>query len=107
MKHFALLLVTCFIYTIVIAQPNYYAAAKNGLSIREQPNVSAKVLDKIPYGQKLQLLKDTAELKSISVEGFTGYWWQVKFNDKTGYIVSSYVLQTPPPGSGIKKLEEY
>ena len=107
MKHFIAVLITCLICGATAAQTNYYAAAKNGLSIREQPDVNAKVLDKIPYGQKFELQKNAVEMKPISVEGFSGYWWLVKYNDKKGYIVSSYALQSSPPAAGVKKLEDY
>jgi hypothetical protein len=107
MRYFILLLFTGCICCTVWSQPQYYAAARSGLSIREQPGVDGKVSDKIPYGQKLELLKDTAEMKAISTEGFNGWWWLVKYNNKTGYVVSSYILNWPPPKTGVKKLQDY
>ena len=107
MKYLLAVIITSFLCGAAWAQTSYYAAAKSGLSIREQPDVNAKVLDKIPYGQKVEILKDAAEMKAISVEGFSGYWWLVKYNDKKGYVVSSYVLGSVPPGASVKKLEDY
>ncbi|HMO62343.1 MAG TPA: SH3 domain-containing protein [Ferruginibacter sp.] len=89
------------------AQQTYYAAAKSGLSVREQPGTGSKVLGKIAYGTQLQLVKDTAALITIATEGFTGYWWKIKYNNRQGYIVSTYVLPAPPPKAGIKTVEQY
>lgn len=85
----------------------YYAAAKAGLSIREQPGTNSKVLDKIPYGAKLSVLTDTAKAVAIATEGFDGWWWKVQYNGKTGYVVSSYVLPMAPPKAGTKTMKDY
>lgn len=85
-----------------------YVAAKSGLSIREKPDAAAKVLDKIPYGTKVQLLNDDSDWKDIITEGLTGYWRKVKFNNKTGYIVDSYLLPWPPPKlTTVKDMKQY
>ncbi len=89
------------------SQYTYYAAAKSGLSIREQPGTSAKVIDKIPYGEKFVTVAGDANQPAISTEGFNGFWWKISYNNKTGYIVSSYALPLPPPKSGIKTLQDY
>ncbi|MEO6719910.1 MAG: SH3 domain-containing protein [Ferruginibacter sp.] len=107
MKVYITVLIACLVSSVGRAQSHYYAAAKNGLSMREQPDLNAKVLDKISYGQKLELINDTAGNKAISAEGFSGYWWLVKYNDKKGYVVSPYVLPSPPPDNSIKTLQDY
>lgn len=96
-----------FFYVASFSQQTYYAAAKSGLSMREQPSTSAKVLEKIPYGDKLVTVAGDANQPAISTEGFNGFWWKVTYNNKTGYIVSSYVLPTPAPKAGTKKLADY
>jgi hypothetical protein len=85
-----------------------YVAAKSGLSIREKPDAAAKVLDKIPYGTKITLIPDTIELKSLVTEGITGYWQKVKYNNKTGYILDSYLFPWPPPKlATVKEMKNY
>jgi hypothetical protein len=85
-----------------------YVAAKSGLSIREKPDAAAKVLDKIPYGTKINLIPDTLELKSLVTEGMTGYWQKVKFNNKTGYILDSYLFPWAPPKlATVKEMKNY
>src|SRR6478609_5441606 len=86
---------------------NYFAAAKAGLSMREQPNTNAKVLEKIPYGAKILTLTDTIKPVAILTEGFNGWWWKVQYNNKIGYVVSSYVLPVAPPKAGTKTLQDY
>jgi hypothetical protein len=107
MKRMIVLAVVIFFSASCFSQQTHYAAAKAGLSIREQPNTSAKVLDKIPYGEKLAIVPNTEQQVAIATEGFNGFWWKVKYKDKTGYIVSSYVLPIPVPKAGIKTLPDY
>lgn len=105
-KFIAFALAICF-YSSSFSQFVYYAAAKAGLSMREQPNINAKILVKIAYGEKLISLADTIAPVSISTEGFSGYWWKVKYNNQAGYIVNSYVLPMPAPKAGIKTVNGY
>jgi hypothetical protein len=85
----------------------YYAAAKAGLSMREQPNTSAKVLEKIAYGEKLATLADTAKGIPITTEGFDGWWWKIKYNNKIGYVVNTYLLPIPPPKATVHNMKDY
>lgn len=85
-----------------------YVAAKTGLSIREKPDAGAKVLDKIPYGTKITILDFEQERISITTEGILGYWGKVKYNNKTGYIVDSYLFPWPPPKlATVKEMKNY
>ncbi len=85
-----------------------YVAAKTGLSIREKPEVGAKVLDKIPYGTKITVLEYGEEKKSITTEGMLGYWQKVKYNNKTGFIIDSYLFPWAPPKlATVKEMKNY
>ncbi len=85
-----------------------YVAARSGLSMRESPDAAAKVLDKIPYGTKVSLIDEDGGWKEIITEGLTGYWRKVKFNNKTGYIVDSYLFPWPPPKlTTVKEMKQY
>jgi hypothetical protein len=107
MKKIIVSVAAIFLSFVSFSQFTYYAAAKAGISMREQPNTSAKILEKITYGEKLFTVADENQPLAIATEGFNGFWWKVKYNNKTGYIVSSYVLPTPPPKSGVKTLSDY
>jgi len=89
------------------AQTFYYAAAKTGISLRETPNTNAKLIDKIPYAEKVSTQVDSFPPKAIITEGFNGTWWKVKYNNKEGYVASNYLLPVPPPKAGIKTLKDY
>ena len=41
---------------IVTAQQNAYVAAESGLSLRDQPDVSGKMLTKLAYGEAIGVL---------------------------------------------------
>jgi hypothetical protein len=99
---------SCLYFSTAIAQ-NFinYAASKTGLSLREQPNANSKVLQKIGYGQKLELLKDTGESIKIVTEGFDGFWQKVKCNNQVGYVVSSYLFAVAPPKATVKNIKDY
>lgn len=86
----------------------FYVAAKSGLSIREKPEVGAKVLDKIPYGTKVNILQPPNEIKPINTEGLEGLWKLVKHNNKTGYIINTYLFPWPPPKlAAVKEMKQY
>jgi Bacterial SH3 domain len=108
MRKTIFILALLFVTHLSIAQSRvYFAAAKAGLSMREKPDVNAKVLEKINYAEKLQMLNDTFPAVEISAEGFNGFWQKVRHNNKTGYVVSSYLLPLVPPKTGVKNLKDY
>jgi hypothetical protein len=90
-------LITISISTYAEPDGTYYVAARTGLSMREKQDANAKVLDKIPYGTKITTIPEDGDWKVIVTEGLTGYWKKVKYNNKIGYIVDSYLLPWPPP----------
>lgn len=90
------------------AQSNvFYAAAKSGLALRQKPDASSALLERIPYGTKLTYESNEEEWVEYRSEGFLGHWRKVKYNNKTGYIVSSYVLPVPPPKTAVKDMSGY
>jgi hypothetical protein len=94
--------------TAQLTDGTYYVAAKTGLSIREKADPASKVLEKIPYGTKVTTIPEDGGWKEIVTESLTGYWKKVKYNNKTGYIVDSYLLPWPPPKlATIKDLKQY
>lgn len=109
MKKLVLLPLLIFSITVIAQQyGTMYVAAKSGLSIREKQDAASKVLDKIPYGTKVTLLESDGEMKSIVAEGITGYWQKVKYNNKTGYILDSYLFPWPPPKlAAVKEMKQY
>ncbi len=108
MKQFFLLALLVVSISTSAQNGAMYVAAKTGLSIREKPDAAAKVLDKIPYGTKITLIDEDGDWKDIVTEGLTGYWRKVKYNNKTGYIVDSYLFPWPPPRlASVKDMKQY
>lgn len=113
MKKLLLFFVVVLLTTNVLAQ-TMYVAAKDGLSLREKPDINAKVLAKIPYGQKVSPIiltpgdpETEQPAPTVVTEGFTSNWQKVKYNNKTGYVPDTYLFLVPPPKKGIKSLENY
>lgn len=94
--------------TAQLMHGTYYTAARSGLSLREKPDASSKLLEKIPYGTKLTTIDEEGDWKEIVTEGMTGFWKKVTYNKKTGYVVDSYLLPSPPPKlATIKDMKQY
>ena len=107
MKSLFLLVALCY-SIITVAQENaLYVAAKTGLNIRDKPETTAKVIDKIPYAAKIPLEETSEQSKRINTEGFIDYWRKVTYNNKTGYIIDAYLLPYPPPRADTRTLKEY
>lgn len=107
MKKMILLLLLFFTIKLTAQERTMYVVAKTGLNIREKPEVNAKVLDKIPYATKIVWQESGENAKKIITEGLTGYWRKVTYNDKTGYIIDSYLFPAVPPAAGTKTLKDY
>ena len=70
-----LFLLAALLCSIVIAAQEtvLYVAAKRALNIRDKPETSVSVLDKIPYAAKVSLQESNEVSKEINTEGFIGY----------------------------------
>lgn len=86
-----------------------YVAHKPGLSVREKPDVNAKVLIKIPYATPVTLTNEFSgsDTMVVSTEGFSSYFHKVTYSGKTGYIIGAYLLPVPPPKASVKNLNDY
>jgi len=102
--YFFLLLLTL---NATAQQGVYYIAARNGLSLREQPDATSKLITKIPYGQKVAIKHITDSEHRYNAEGLDGMWVSTSYNGKTGYIVDNFLLPTPPPKPGVNDLKQY
>lgn len=87
--------------------PGLYVAARTGLNMREKPEPTAKVLTKIPYGALITPASPTEDPKRADVEGLSGYWKKISYNDQSGYIIDAYLLPIPPPQAGVQTIKDY
>jgi|GEM_PF-3462868 len=69
---------------------HFKVIARDGLNLREHATVDSKRLLTLPFnttGEILQITKD-----SQKIQGRSGYWLQTKYNDKSGWVFSGFVL---------------
>ena len=107
MRNFLTAVLICISLGLTAQTSIFYVAAKSGLSIRDKPDVNGKVIEKIPYSTKITLTEDDQERASIKTEGMSGSWKKVKYNNKTGYIIDSYLFPFPPPKATVKDMRGY
>lgn len=107
MKNSILIVALLSVLTVSAQESPLYVAAKGGLNIREKAEANARVLDKIPYGTKINLLPMEENSKKVTTEGLTGYWRKVTYNNKTGYIIDAYLLPFAPPKADVKSMKAY
>jgi hypothetical protein len=85
-----------------------YVAARSGIAFREVPNASAKMLEKIPYGEKIMFDSYTpADTAMVTADGITGNWRSIQYKGKKGFITDIFLLPIPPPKKGVNSLEAY
>jgi hypothetical protein len=101
------LLLPAAVWAQTLPPRTMYVAHKAGLSIRETPDVKAKVLAKIPYAVKVVLNNIDTDTVRVSTEGFTSSFHKVTYNNKTGYIIGAYLLPFIPPKATVKTLTDY
>lgn len=70
-----------------------YVAAESGLSLRDQPDISAKMLTKLAYGEAIDVLEETD--KNLVVldagEKISGKWVKVETRNHIGYVFDGYL----------------
>ncbi|MFP4844395.1 SH3 domain-containing protein [Winogradskyella sp. PE311] len=79
--------------TIATAQEEAYVAAESGLSLRDQPDVSAKMLTKLAYGEVIGVLEET-DIKLVIVDAgkkVSGEWVKVETTNHIGYVFNGYL----------------
>lgn len=82
-----------FNVALLTAQQEAYVAAESGLSLRDQPDVSAKILTKLSYGEVIGVLEET-DIKLVIVdagEKISGEWVKVETRNHIGYVFNGYL----------------
>jgi hypothetical protein len=78
---------------VLTAQQEAYVAAESGLSLRDQPDVSGKMLTKLAYGEVIGVLAET-DIKLVIVDAgkkVSGEWVKVETNKHIGYVFNGYL----------------
>jgi CBS domain-containing protein len=78
---------------ILCAQQEAYVAAESGLSLRDQPDINAKMLSKLSYGEAIGVLEET-DIKLVVLDGgekVSGEWVKVETRNHIGYVFNGYL----------------
>lgn len=71
-------------YDVEAFTATYYAVSKGGLNIRKGPSTDYDIIGTLAYGD------------SVSITGKTdNNWYQILYNNNTGYVSSKYVSEDP------------
>ena len=82
-----------FNVAIVTAQEEAYVAAESGLSLRDQPDLSGKMLTKLAYGEAIGVLEET-DKNLVVLDGgdkISGKWVKVETRNHIGYVFNGYL----------------
>jgi hypothetical protein len=89
-----ILVVVVFMNLLMLsAQQRAYVAAESGLSLRDQPDVSGKMLSKLAYGEAIGILENTGiQLVVLDAgEKISGEWVKVETRNHIGYVFNGYL----------------
>lgn len=83
----------CNIAFVSAQQEEAYVAAESGLSLRDQPDVSGKMLTKLAYGEVIGIIEKTDEKLVILDSGkkISGEWVKVETSNHIGYVFNGYL----------------
>jgi uncharacterized protein YgiM (DUF1202 family) len=78
---------------VVTAQQSAYVSAESGLSLRDQPDVSGKILTKLAYGEAIGVLEKTNKQLVVldAGEKVSGEWVKVETRNHIGYVFDGYL----------------
>lgn len=82
--------------TAITAQQTAYVAAESGLSLRDQPDISAKLLSKLSYGEAIGVVENTNK-ELVVIDGgkkVSGEWVKVETRNHIGYVFNGYLSST-------------
>ncbi len=72
-----------------------YAATSNGLNLRAEPDIEAKLLKVLPYGAEVTVIR--AKNKLTKIAGASSYWVRVKTEDDTrGWLFGAFMSTHKP-----------
>ena len=96
MNYLKMILAIGLVFNLAVVtaqQEEAYVAAESGLSLREQPDISAKMLSKLAYGEAIGILEKTDKKLVILDVGkkVSGEWVKVETRTHIGYVFDGYL----------------
>lgn len=90
----------------VVQGGRFYVHHPNGLGIHLQPTNDSETIAILPYGAKVELLKEFVSQK-VEYEQILGYWREINTKKYHGYIIDSYLSRYPVPPTNCESLQNY
>lgn len=96
MNNLKMILAIGFVFNLAVLtaqQEEAYVAAESGLSLRDQPDVSGKMLTKLAYGEAIGVLEET-DNNLVVLDGgekISGKWVKVETRNHIGYVFNGYL----------------
>lgn len=104
MKKIIVLSLLCLIMLTAIKATHFtnaesaYVTAPSGLTLREAPNRTSRVLEIIPFGESVNIiLEDSYEVKTERIDWVKGQWIKVYFEGIEGFVFDGYLSHLPVP----------
>lgn len=96
MNYLKKILAITLVFNVAIVtaqQKDAYVAAESGLSLRDQPDVSGKMLTKLAYGEVIGVLEETDKILVVLDGGkkISGKWVKVETRNHIGYVFNGYL----------------
>ena len=95
MNNLKMILAIGFVFNILVvtAQQRAEVSADSGLSLRDQPDVSGKMLTKLAYGEAIGVLEKTNKQLVVldAGEKVSGEWVKVETRNHIGYVFDGYL----------------
>lgn len=105
MRSLSLFISICFFGALSLhSQHKTPFAFHSGLNMRDSSYSGSNILEALPYGSRLTIVKRSYQM--LSLKDFGGYeisdhWYEVEFNGKGGFVFGGYLSRFPGLQAGV------
>lgn len=79
--------------------------ASNGLNMRSKPEADARIVTKVAYGKRVEVLEETNA--QLQLGWVNDHWYSVKYRGREGFIYGGYLSElTPPKEMNLNRLSD-
>ena len=72
---------------------NFAVITSSHLRLRTEPSVSSQAIITLWRGYILEIISRTSRMESV--EGFTDYWYQIRYGGLNGWVFGAYIKLVP------------
>ncbi|MDP6907861.1 MAG: SH3 domain-containing protein [Flavobacteriales bacterium] len=95
-KLLVILIAACTMQTAAQDNPKYLnVLATNGLNMRSKPETNARIITKVPFGKRVEVMEKTKA--ALQLGWIKDHWYRVQFRGREGYIFGGYLSELPAP----------